>query len=75
MNEILTIAEIEARFDGEWVLVGDPQTNDALEVQRGVVLYHARDRYEFDRKVLEFKPKRFAVLRTGKPSETMEFVL
>ena len=75
MDKVLTIAEIESQFDSEWVLVEEPQTNEALEVQSGKVLYHSRNRDEFDRKVLEFRPKRFAVLFTGEPQEGMEFVL
>lgn len=75
MNNILTIAEIEAQFDSEWVFVAEPQTNEALEVQSGQVLYHSKNRDEFDRKVLEFHPKRFAVLFTGQPQENMEFAL
>lgn len=75
MDELMTIAEIESRFESEWVLVEDPQTNDALDVQGGKVLYHSKDRDEFDRKVLELRPRRFAVLYTGKTREGMEFVL
>jgi hypothetical protein len=56
-------------------LVGDPETNDELEVQSGKVLYHSKDKTEFDRKVMEFHPKRFAVIYTGKPPKGMEFVL
>ncbi len=75
MDKTLTIAEIESQFDSEWVLLEDPQTNEALEVQSGKVLYHRKNRDEFDRKELEFHPKRFAVLFTGHPNEEMEFVL
>ena len=75
MEKALTIAEIESEFDSEWVLLEDPQTNEALEVQGGKVLYHSKNRDEFDRKVLEFRPKRFAVLFTGLPQEDMEFAL
>src|SRR5713226_9323866 len=75
MNEVLTVAEIKSRYDSEWVLIEDPQTNEALEVQSGRVLYHSRDRDEFDRKALGFHPKRFAVLYTGNPPEGMEFAL
>ncbi len=74
-DEVLTLAQIETQFQGEWVLIENPQTNEALEVQSGKVLYHSDNRDEFDRKVLEFHPKRFAVLYTGKASEGMEFVL
>jgi len=41
MEEVLTITQIEARFDSDWILVGDPQTNEALEVQSGKVLWHS----------------------------------
>jgi len=75
MNEVLTVAEIKAKYDSEWVLIEDPQTNEALEVQSGRVLYHSKDRDEFDRKALGFHPKRFAVLYTGQPREGMEFAL
>ena len=71
MEEILTIAQIEARFDSEWILVGDPQTNEALEVQSGKVLWHSKDREEVYRKAVELRPKRSAMLYTGKmPKDT-----
>jgi hypothetical protein len=65
MNEVLTIAEIESQFQSEWVLVEDPQTNEALEVQGGKVLHHSKDRDEVYRKAVELHPKRFAMLYTG----------
>ena len=71
MEEVLTIAQIEARFDSEWILVGDPQTNEALEVQSGRVLWHSKDREEVYRKAVELRPKRSAMLYTGKmPKDT-----
>ncbi|MCP4655269.1 MAG: hypothetical protein GY856_07605 [bacterium] len=30
MDEVLTMSEIETRFDSEWILVGDPETNELL---------------------------------------------
>ena len=44
MNEVLTRAEMEAQFDGEWVLVADPEVDKYHEVQRGRVVYHGKDR-------------------------------
>lgn len=71
MDEVLTIAQIEAQFDSEWILVGDPQTNEALEVQSGKVLWHSKDREEVYRKAVELRPKRSAMLYTGKmPKDT-----
>ena len=40
----MTIEEIETQFDGEWVLIGDPETDEALQVTRGKVLSHSVDR-------------------------------
>jgi hypothetical protein len=62
MGNVLTVAQIEEQFDSEWVLVEDPQTNDALEVQSGKVRWHSKDRDEVYRKAVELRPKRFAML-------------
>ncbi len=40
MSEVLSIADIEGLYPNEWILVEDPITNDALEVQSGKVLWH-----------------------------------
>ena len=65
MDKILTINEIENQFDSEWVLVEDPQTNAALEVQSGKVRWHSKDRDEVYQKAIELRPRRFAMLYTG----------
>ena len=65
MSNMLTMAEIETQFIAEWVLIEDPQTNDALEVQSGKVLCHSKDRDEVYREAVRLRPKRFAMLFTG----------
>lgn len=75
MDKILSIAEIGSYFDSEWVLVEDPETDERLEVQRGKVLWHSKDREEVNRKLLELRPQRFALLYIGAPAKDMEFVL
>ena len=71
MGEVLTIAQIEAQFESEWILIEEPQTNEALEVQNGTVRWHRKDREEVYRKVVEMRPGRFAILYTGKmPKDT-----
>jgi hypothetical protein len=75
MNEILTITQIETQFEGEWILIEDPQTNEALEVQSGKVCWHSKDRDEVYRKAVELRPKRFAMLYTGKIPEDTAIVL
>jgi hypothetical protein len=66
MNERMTIAEIEARFVDEWILLGDPETDEYARVQSGVVLFHGKDRDEMYAKAVELRPKRFATLYTRK---------
>lgn len=75
MDSLLSIAEIETQFESEWVLVEDPETNDALEVQSGRVSFHSKDRDEVYRKTIELRPKRFAMLYTGKMPENTAIVL
>ncbi|KHD08513.1 hypothetical protein PN36_16815 [Candidatus Thiomargarita nelsonii] len=65
MDKILTISEIETQFSSEWILVDEPKTNEALEVQSGKVLFHSKDRDEVYRIAAAKHPARFAVLYTG----------
>ena len=52
MDEILTVGEMESRFVAEWLLVEEPQTDEALEVRSGKVLFHSKDRDEVYRKAV-----------------------
>ena len=71
MSKVLSIAEIQTQFRSEWVLVGDPQTDDSLQVHSGNVIFHSKDRDEVYRKAIELRPKRFAMLYTGSlPKDT-----
>ena len=66
MDDVLSISEIEAKFDSEWVLIEDPQTDEALKVHGGTVRCHGKDRDEVYRRAVEMRPKRFAIVYTGK---------
>jgi hypothetical protein len=66
MRKMLTVAQIEARYPNEWVLVGDPETDKALEVRRGRVLCHSKDHAEFERQVIQARFRRAATLYTGR---------
>jgi hypothetical protein len=46
MDEVLTIAEIEGKFDSEWVLIEDPSTDESLVIRGGTVRCHDKDRDE-----------------------------
>jgi hypothetical protein len=75
MDKILKISEIEAQFKSEWILVDEPETNEALEVQSGKVLCHSKDRDEVYRFAKAVHPRRFAVLYTGTLRKNAEIVL
>jgi hypothetical protein len=66
MNDIMTIAEMEAAFPSEWVLIGDPQTDQYNRVQSGTVLAHGKDRDEVYRQAIDAKNKLIAVHYTGR---------
>ncbi len=75
MSKILSFTEITEQFDSEWVLVGDPQTGDDLNVKQGMVLWHSRDRDEVYRKAREIQPQHSAILYTGKLPDDVAVVL
>ena len=58
----MSLAEIQTRFESEWVLLEDPETSESLEVKGGIVLWHSRDRDEVYRKARELRPKHSAIL-------------
>jgi hypothetical protein len=75
MNELLTFEQIQARYPAEWVLVGDPQTDNSLELLAGRVLWHSTRREEVDQKLLELRPERFALRFLGRMPENTALVL
>lgn len=75
MGQTLTIDEIKARYESEWALLGEPETDEHLKVRAGTVLYHSPDREELYRKAAELRPTRSAVVYTGTIPEDVEFIL
>jgi hypothetical protein len=75
MADTLTIEEIEARYAPDWVLIGDPQTDDHLRLLGGTVLFHGPDRDEVCRKAAEYPPGRYAVHFLGTMPEDLVLVL
>ena len=74
MDERLTIEEIEARFAPDWVLVGEPETDDNLRLRAGKVLFHGPDQDEVCRKAMEFPPGRYALHFLGAIPEDLALV-
>ena len=62
MSEVLTRAEMEARFDGEWVLVADPEMDENREVLRGRVISHGQDPEAVHQEVIDHQVRHWAAL-------------
>jgi hypothetical protein len=74
MIDVLTIEEIETRFPSEWVLIGDPETDESQRLLSGTVLFHSPD-HDVDRKLLELRPTRFAFRYLGTLADDLAMVL
>lgn len=75
MTDVLSLPEIQARYDGEWVLVGDPEVDASLVIQRGRVLWHSKDRDEVYCQARLLKPKHSAFLFMGRLPKDSAVVL
>jgi hypothetical protein len=75
MHEIISYAEIEKQYDGEWVLIIDPVQTKDLEIVKGTVACHSKDRDDVYRVAKKLKPKNCAILFLGKPPANMEYAL
>ena len=75
MDEVMTINEIKSRFAPDWVLIGDPRTDENQQLLAGRVLFHSSDREEVYRKAIELRPGHFAFRYLGEMPEDMAFVL
>ncbi len=75
METEMTVQDIEAQFDDEWVLIADPETDNDLRVLRGKVICHSKDRDEVYRRMLSLRLPDYAVLFTGEMPENTAVVL
>jgi hypothetical protein len=75
MEEMMTFDDMQRQFNSEWILISDPEVDEHFRVVRGKVVFHSKDRDEVYRKTVELKPKRFAMLYTGKMPEGTAVVL
>ena len=65
---------VKTAFDSNWVLIENPEADDNLEVRSGTVLWHGTDREEIYRHAVEIRPKRFAMVYTGKMAKNTAIV-
>jgi hypothetical protein len=75
MNEALDVADINARFDSEWVLLDDPKVDATMRVTGGKVVWHSPNRDEVYRKAIELHLPHTAILYTGSVPDDVAVVL
>jgi hypothetical protein len=75
MKDILSISEIKERYDSDWVLIGNPETDENLNIKQGEILWHSKDRDEVYRKAREMRPVHSAILFTGKLPDNVAVIL
>ncbi len=75
MEKQMTVKEMEKQFESEWILVENPVTDKNLVVKAGRLLHHSKDRDEVYRKAVSLRPKRSAVIYTGKMPDNTAVVL
>jgi len=66
MKKIFTIKELEARYSGEWVLLVNSVHNELMELIRGALMYHNRDRGEVYKEAHKQKDAHTAIFYVGK---------
>ena len=71
----MTFEEMKSQFEGEWILVENPKTNQALEVLSGTVRLHSKVRDEVYRRAVALRPLRSAILYSGELPEDTAVVL
>ncbi len=75
MDEVLTIEEMARLYAPDWVLIGDPSTDESLAVRGGKVLFHSQDRGEVCRRAMEHPPGRYALWYLGSYPDDVALVL
>lgn len=75
MNMILTSDEMKERYSSEWILIGNPETSDDLEVIRGEVLAHSKNRDDVYLAARTLQPRSSAILYTGEIPRDAAIVL
>jgi hypothetical protein len=72
---VLTMSEIEARYDGEWVLLDAPRVDEQDCVVAGRLVCHSPDVDEVHRAAMALRSRDTAFLYIGAPRIEGEIVL
>ena len=67
--------DIAEKYKDRWVLLEDIKVDKNFRIKEGKVLLHSSDKNEIYDKIVELKPKRFAIEYTGKVPDDLAVVL
>ncbi|MCR4414599.1 MAG: hypothetical protein NUV77_19450 [Thermoguttaceae bacterium] len=76
MPAFLSLADIEACFANQWVLIGEPQVSELLVLEGGRVLCHSPDRKDVEGYLATQQVAQFVLMYMGRqaPAEEMAFL-
>jgi hypothetical protein len=75
VDDLLDLEEIKTRYPSEWVLIGEPKTDESSRLLAGRVLFHSPSRDDVYRKAVELRLPYFAVRYLGTMPENTALVL
>ncbi|MDI6793834.1 MAG: hypothetical protein QME81_13380 [bacterium] len=61
-NDLVSFKE---KYEGEWLLLDDVETDDIQQPVKGVLLAHSKSKAEIYEKLLQVRPKQFAIEYAG----------
>jgi len=65
-HKLMTLQEIKSEYTSEWVLIENPEVDENLNITKGYVIFHSKDRNEIYKKASDLKIQESAILYTGK---------
>jgi hypothetical protein len=75
MKKVFTMQELEARYSGEWVLLVNPVHNEVMELIRGELVFHSRNRDEVYKEAHKRKDAHTAIFYVGQLPKDLVVVL
>ena len=75
MKRVLTIKELEFRYSGEWVLLVNPVHDKLMDLLRGELVFHNKDRDAVYKEAHRRKDAHTAIFYVGKLPEDLVVVL
>ena len=75
MDEYLSLAEIEARYAPDWVLIDEPKTDEIQQLLGGRVIERSTSRSELYRRAKELGLHHIAVLKLGPVRSDLVYML